>query len=73
MSNQKRGDAIIVKISPRIAERAPCLEWNIGGYEWFIVKSNGPIQGIRAVWELNPLIELKILEDEIIVPNKHEK
>lgn len=66
MSEHKRGDAIIVKISKRIAERAPCLEGNIGGYEWFVVRSNGPTQGIRAAWELNPIVELKILEEEII-------
>lgn len=66
MSNHKRGDAIIVKISPRIAKKTPCLGGSIGKHEWFIVTSNGPKRGIMAFWELNPLVELLIKETEIV-------
>lgn len=61
-----RGNAIIVRISKRLADRAPSLEGRIGETEWFVVTSNGPTRGLMAFWELNPLIELKILESEIV-------
>lgn len=62
----KKGSSIIVKISQRLANKAPCLRGRIGETEWFVVTSRGQARGIMAFWELNPLVELKILESEIV-------
>lgn len=60
----KKGDAIIVRITERIS-RYPALKPYKGKLEWFTVKSNGPVRGLMATWDIYPLIEIKILDDEV--------